>query len=197
MNSEPIPEDLDARPNPDIDELAAVPELAPDVGAPPPDDALLDSAGTVFDPAVHATTRDGTPSYTKSGRFRKVRKPKGTAANDESPEDRRYRTAAEGTVAAIEMLATMVGGEAFAYIKDRKAGIDERASGIDAFSAWYESRGIEDFPPGIVVAIWAITYCAPRFAHQPVRDRFKKIGSKLGKGISRVFKGLRKISGKK
>ena len=197
MNSEPIPEDLDARPNPDIDELAAVPELAPDVGAPPPDDALLDSAGTVFDPAVHATTRDGSPSYTKSGRFRKVRKPKGSAANDETPEDRRYRTAAEGTVAAIELLATMVGGDAFAYIKDRKSGIDEKASGIDAFAAWYESRGIEDFPPGIVVAIWAITYCAPRFAHQPVRDRFKKIGSKLGKGISKVFKGLRKISGKK
>ena len=197
MNSEPIPEDLDVRPNPDIDELAAVPELAPDVGAPPPDDALLDSAGTVFDPAVHATTRDGSPSYTKSGRFRKVRKPKGSAANDETPEDRRYRTAAEGTVAAIELLATMVGGDAFAYIKDRKSGIDEKASGIDAFAAWYESRGIEDFPPGIVVAIWAITYCAPRFAHQPVRDRFKKIGSKLGKGISKVFKGLRKISGKK
>ena len=196
MNSEPIPEDLDAHPNPDIDELAAVPELAPDVGAPPPDDALLDSAGTVFDPAVHATTRDGTPSYTKSGRFRKVRRPK-QSSPDETPEDRRYRTAAEGTVAAIEMLATMVGGEAFSYIKDKKAGIDERASGIDAFAAWYESRGIEDFPPGIVVAIWAITYCAPRFAHQPVRDRFKKIGSKLGKGISKLFKGLRKLSGKK
>ena len=195
MNSEPIPEDLDSRPNPDIDELASVPELAPDVGAPPPEDALLDSAGTVFDPEVHATTRDGSPSYTKSGRFRKVRRPK-SSTPDETPEDRRYRTAAEGTVAAIEMLATMVGGEAFTYIKDKKAGIDERASGIDAFAAWYESRGIEDFPPGIVVAIWAITYCAPRFAHQPVRDRFRKIGSKAIKGISKVFNGLRKVLNK-
>ena len=196
MGVEPIIDDIDVPPNPDIDELAAVPELAPDVGTPPPEDALLDSAGAVFDPKVHATKRDGSPSYTKSGRFRKVRTTKATAANDETPEDRRYRTAAEGTVAAIEMLATMVGGDAFNYIKDRKSGIDERASGIDAFAAWYESRGIEDFPPGIVVAIWAITYCAPRFAHQPVRDRFKKIGSKLAKVFSRGIKGLRKM-GKK
>ena len=196
MGVEPIIDDIDVPPNPDIDELAAVPELAPDVGTPPPDDALLDSAGAVFDPKVHATKRDGSPSYTKSGRFRKVRTTKATAANDETPEDRRYRTAAEGTVAAIEMLATMVGGDAFTYIKDKKSGIDEKASGIDAFAAWYESRGIEDFPPGIVVAIWAITYCAPRFAHQPVRDRFKKIGSKLAKVFSRGIKGLRKM-GKK
>ena len=197
MSAEPVLEDIDVPSNPDIEELASIPELAPDVGTPPPDDALLDSAGAVFDPKVHATKRDGSPSYTKSGRFRKVRTTKATAANDETPEDRRYRTAAEGTVAAIEMLATMVGGDAFSYIKDKKSGIDERAAGTDAFTAWYESRGIEDFPPGIVVAIWAITYCAPRFAHQPVRDRFKKIGSKLGKGISKLFKGLRKLSGKK
>ena len=121
MGVEPVIDDLDVPPNPDIDELAAVPELAPDVGTPPPEDALLDSAGAVFDPKVHATKRDGSPSYTKSGRFRKVRTTKATAANDENPEDRRYRTAAEGTVAAIEMLATMVGGEAFTYIKDKKS----------------------------------------------------------------------------
>ena len=196
MSAEPILEDIDVPSNPDIEELASIPELAPDVGTPPPDDALLDSAGAVFDPKVHATKRDGSPSYTKSGRFRKVRTTK-AAANDETPEDRRYRTAAEGTVAAIELMATMIGGEAFAYIKDRKAGIDEKASGIDAFAAWYESRGIEDFPPGIVVAIWAITYCAPRFAHQPVRDRFKKIGSKTAKAFGRAFKGMRKVIGKK
>ena len=100
-------------------------------------------------------------------------------------------------MAAIELIATMVGGEAFAYIKDKKSGIDEKASGIDAWAAWYEHRGIEDFPPGIVVAIWAITYCAPRFAHQPVRDRFRKIGTRVGKGISKIFKGLRKAMGKK
>ena len=197
MGAEPVVEDLDVPPNPDIDELAAVPELAPDVGTPPPDDALLDSAGTVFDPKLHSTKRDGSPSYTKSGRFRKIRTTKATAANDETPEDRRYRTAAEGTVAAIEMMATMIGGDAFTYIKDKKSGIDEKAAGIDAWAAWYEHRGIEDFPPGIVVAIWAITYCAPRFAHQPVRDRFRKIGTRVGKGISKVFKGLRKAMGKK
>ena len=40
MGAEPVVEDLDVPPNPDIDELAAIPELAPDVGTPPPDDAL-------------------------------------------------------------------------------------------------------------------------------------------------------------
>ena len=91
MGAEPVIDDLDVPQNPDIDELAAVPDLAPDVGTPPPDDALLDSAGTVFDPKLHATKRDGSPSYTKSGRFRKIRTVKASL-----PTTRPRKTGATG-----------------------------------------------------------------------------------------------------
>jgi len=177
----------------DIDEITEPSPIAVDVGDPPADDALLDSSGTVFDPEIHQTKKDGSPSYTKSGRFRKIRRPNGSAAPSEpEPEDSRHRTAAEGTVAAIEMLGVMLGGEAFRYIKDRKAKIDERAAGIDAWSAYFEAQGIEDFPPGIVVAIWAITYAAPRFGDPTVRQRFAALGSRVSKGAKRVLRWFKK-----
>jgi len=176
----------------DIDEITEPSPIAVDVGEPPADDALLDSSGTVFNPEIHQMKRDGSPSYTKSGRFRKIRRPKGTESTEPEPEDSRHRTAAEGTVAAIEMLGVMLGGEAFRYIKDRKAKIDERAAGIDAWSAYFEAQGIEDFPPGIVVAIWAITYAAPRFGDPTVRQRFAAFGSRIAKGAKRVLRWFKK-----
>jgi len=177
----------------DIDEITEPSEVAVDVAPPPDDDALLDSSGTVFNPEIHQTKRDGSPSYTKSGRFRKVRRPSASASPAEpEPEDHRYRTAAEGTVAAVEMLGVMLGGDAFRYIKDRKAKIDERAAGVDAWAAYFEAHDIDDFPPGIVVAIWAITYAAPRFGDPTVRRRFSALGSKVVKGAKRLRKWFKK-----
>jgi len=177
----------------DIDEITEPSEVEVDVAPPPDDDVLLDSSGTAFNPEIHQTKRDGSPSYTKSGRFRKVRRANASASPPETePEDRRYRTAAEGTVAAIEMLGVMLGGDAFRYIKDKKAKIDERAAGIDAWAGYFESHDIDDFPPGIVVAIWALTYAAPRFGDPTVRKRFSALGSRLVKGAKRLRKWFKK-----
>jgi len=177
----------------DIDEITEPSEVEVDVAPPPDDDALLDSSGTVFNPEIHQTKRDGSPSYTKSGRFRKVRRPSASASPAEpEPEDLRYRTAAEGTVAAIEMLGVMLGGDAFRYIKDRKSKIDERAAGVDAWAEYFRAHDIEDFPPGIVVAIWAITYAAPRFGDPTVRRRFSALGYKIAKGAKRIKKWFKK-----
>jgi len=177
----------------DIDEITEPSEVAVDVAPPPDDDVLLDSSGTAFNPEIHQTKRDGSPSYTKSGRFRKVRRANASSSTAETePEDRRYRTAAEGTVAAIEMLGVMLGGDAFRYIKDKKAKIDERAAGIDAWAEYFRANDIEDFPPGIVVAIWAITYAAPRFGDPTVRKRLSSLGAKVVKGAKRLRKWLKK-----
>jgi len=194
MNDEPIPEETTGvSENADIDEITEPSEIAVDVAPPPDGDELIDSSGTVFDPEVHAVKRDGSPSYTKSGRFRKVRRPNGTSNKIEAgPEDHRYRVAAEGTVAAIEMLGVMLGGDAFRYIKDKKAKIDERAAGVDAWSAYFEAHDIDDFPPGIVVAIWALTYAAPRLGDPTVRKRFAAFGTRLVKGAKRLRKWFKK-----
>jgi len=177
----------------DIDEITEPSEIAVDVAPPPDGDELIDSSGTVFNPEIHQTKRDGSPSYTKSGRFRKVRRPNASAASTEpEPEDHRYRVAAQGTVAAIEMLGVMLGGDAFRYIKDKKAKIDERAAGVDAWTEYFRANDIEDFPPGIVVAIWAITYAAPRFGDPTVRKRLSSLGAKVVKGAKRLRKWFKK-----
>jgi len=177
----------------DIDEITEPSEIAVDVAPPPDGDELIDSSGTVFNPEIHQTKRDGSPSYTKSGRFRKVRRPNASAASAEpEPEDHRYRVAAQGTVAAIEMLGVMLGGDAFRYIKDKKAKIDERAAGVDAWAEYFRANDIEDFPPGIVVAIWAITYAAPRFGDPTVRKRLSSLGAKVVKGAKRLRKWFKK-----
>jgi len=176
----------------DIEEIAAPLDVEIDVAPPPDEGALLDSSGVVFDPEQHAVKRDGSPSYTKSGRFRKLRRPNRSKAEEELPEAKKYRAAAEGTVAAVEMLGIMMGGEAFRYLKDKKNKIDERAAGIDAWASYYEARDIEDIPAGLVVAIWAIAYVSPRFGDPTVRERFASIGKKVGKAFSRVKKWFRK-----
>ena len=149
------------------------------------DDALIDSTGTIFDENVHAVNRNGEPSYTKSGRFRKKARKvveRESVSAEERDEIEQYERAAAGTVATIEMIGVMLGGDSFRYIKDKKMRIDERASGIDAFTNYYKENGITDFPPGIALTLWGLTYALPRFAQPEVRQRF-----------GWVRKGIRKI----
>ncbi len=149
------------------------------------DDALIDSTGTIFDENIHAVNRNGEPSYTKSGRFRKKARKvvdRESVSNEERAEIEQYERAAAGTVATIEMVGVMLGGDSFRYIKDKKMRIDERAAGVDAFTNYYKEYGITDFPPGIALTLWGLTYALPRFAQPEVRQRF-----------GWVKKGIRKI----
>ncbi len=149
------------------------------------DDALIDSTGTIFDENIHAVNRNGEPSYTKSGRFRKKARKvvdRESVSKEEREEIEQYERAAAGTVATIEMIGVMLGGDSFRYIKDKKMRIDERAAGVDAFTNYYKEYGITDFPPGIALTLWGLTYALPRFAQPEVRQRF-----------GWVKKGIRKI----
>ncbi len=149
------------------------------------DDALIDSTGTIFDENIHAVNRNGEPSYTKSGRFRKKARKvvdRESVSKEERDEIEQYERAAAGTVATIEMIGVMLGGDSFRYIKDKKMRVDERAAGVDAFTNYYKEYGITDFPPGIALTLWGLTYALPRFAQPEVRQRF-----------GWVKKGIRKI----
>ncbi len=149
------------------------------------DDALIDSTGTIFDENIHAVNRNGEPSYTKSGRFRKKARKvvdRDSVSKEERDEIEQYERAAAGTVATIEMIGVMLGGDSFRYIKDKKMRVDERAAGVDAFTNYYKEYGITDFPPGIALTLWGLTYALPRFAQPEVRQRF-----------GWVKKGIRKI----
>ncbi len=155
----------------------------------PEQGALIDSVGDSFDPDIHMTGRDGVPKYTKTGKFRKKRILKSEPEPEpESERDPRFLNAAVATVAAVEMMAVMMGGDDFRMVSDKKKGIDERAMGVEAFATYYEAKGIDDIPPGVALAVWAIAYAAPRFAIPRVRERFGWI-RKPFRWISRKLKG--------
>lgn len=140
----------------------------------------VDKSGTPFNPDFHATDDSGNPLYTQAGNFRKKpgRKPgqgpssslntntPSRATTQESGHDSAYMSAT-ATVDSVGMVAQMLGGEMYRYqrilAEDKKTVLlDERESGIEAFTNLYREKGVKDIPPGVAVAIWAIMFMAPR-----------------------------------
>jgi len=145
---------------------------------------LTDRDGFPFDPDVHQTGSDGEPLTTKLGRLKRKpgRKPgqsgqstlnvPGDAAGGEiDPEP---RMVAIFTVDGVQSLGLMLGGDEWAYKKDDTLGIDERMHGIETFTNFYAVNGIKDIPPGLALAIWGLSYAAPRiFAGPKTKSRIK------------------------
>lgn len=155
-------------------------------------EAQRDKAGTLFDPLIHTSKPDGSPSVTKAGYFRRkaqkqqtapspsiVGKPgPGSQGKQETGQPGQQgdpRGAAIATVEMIEKLGMMLASDEFAYIKNDQYGLDERASGYDVFEQYYRAKGIGDFPPGIAVAVWVISYIMPRFTMPKTKSRFGDI----------------------
>lgn len=163
--------------------------------------ARVDGFGRPFDAAIHVTDDAGEPVLTKSGKLKcrpgcglggrgnkganREAGPRsqvgGPAGGPGAPTDavRREHTRA-AAVAAVETVGTlgrMLGGEEWAFIRDESRGIDERSAGVDAFAQYFEAKGIEDIPPGVALAIWAMAYAGPRFAAPKTRGRLKLAGA--------------------
>jgi len=143
-----------------------------------------DHNGTSFDASKHRVDSDGKPVKTAKGAFaRKPGRKEGSSPNStlntsRGPSDSKQETgqygsesamAAETTVDMIGVIATMFGGEEYAYrqvLNDKKEiVIDERQSGIRAFESLYAQKGVTDIPPGVAVVIWAIVFAGTRVAN--------------------------------
>lgn len=146
--------------------------------------SVVDDKGTPFDASKHRVDSDGKPVKTAGGAFaRKPGRKEGTApasslntssaATDSTQISGQYGSesamAAETTVDMIGVIATMFGGESYAYrqvLNDKKEiVIDERQSGIRAFESLYAQKGVTDIPPGVAVVIWAIVFAGTRVAN--------------------------------
>lgn len=154
-----------------------------------------DSAGTVFDPAIHETDKaTGEPRCTQAGVFRKKRGGGGVpggAATGGKPNASRLQTppAPDPAAAAREqeqakntaqikacaqacatltfMAGTIIGGSEFQPIIDEKAGLNEPQEMVMAWEGLCEYYGMTNIHPAIAVGIAMMAYTGRRW-HKPV-----------------------------
>ena len=148
-----------------------------------------DADGNSFDPQLHQIDSEGNPKLTPTGKLRKKRKPaKSTVAQVDIPvqaSNQDARMAATASVEAIGMAGRMLGGEEWAFIRSVEHGIDEKAAGIDAFTSYYNAKGVTDVPPGVLLAIWGLSYAGPRFAMPKTKSRVRLAADWVRTKISR------------
>lgn len=178
-------------------------------GTPDSEAASAPSDNGAFDPAIHRVDKDGNPVRTVNGGY--ARKPgrkkgktydasgstvggaKSTPMVDAAQNAHNgAKAAAIVTVHQVEVVGRMIGGEEWAYIKSDEHGIDERAQGVDAFTAYFEANGVIDIPPGVALVLWGIGYAAPRFTMPRTKSRARLVKAWIGEKFSRLFGRKRK-----
>lgn len=154
---------------------------------------LVDKSGTPFDAEQHATDDEGQPLKTAAGNWRKRpgrkkgdgprstlnTKNNGSATKQETGQSEASYVSAVATVDSMGMLAQMLGGNEYQYKRvlgedGKTVLVDERENGVQAFTAYYEQKGVTDIPPGLAITIWAMMYIAPRLSQDKrAHNKFK------------------------
>ena len=124
----------------------------------------VDSEGTTFDPELHAVDKDGMPSVTPLGKFRKRRgasKIKTQTAAQEYQQKINNATAAANAAVdmSIQSLQLLLGPE---WEPIQQDGHDERAALKAATTNYFIAKDINDFPPGVALAVVVTSYAMPR-----------------------------------
>jgi hypothetical protein len=156
---------------------------------------LADKQGRTFDASIHEANHDGTPAVSaRNSRILKIKKgvrrgaskpggsgPQATATGSHIGSvpgpgatpgvSQGSRAAAVSAVGGIQALGIMVMGKEWKYARDERTGTDEELGGIEAFTKYFEARGVVDIPPGVAVAIWSMAYAIPRFTQPQTQTR--------------------------
>jgi hypothetical protein len=146
----------------------------------------VDAYGTEFNPEIHATDKDGNPSKTPKGRFRKKPKKKGTyeggsgpgvdlsatkrVQGDEAQAQAEIEAgalqAAEMTVNLQVLMAMYVGGDEWKPGKD-EFGRNEYKSGVEAYKQCYIAYDVNYLPPWLPPCLWTMGF----FGRRIMQDR--------------------------
>lgn len=172
-----------------------------------PRTGLRDKQGRPFDPKLHEVDAQGRPKVTRHGWVRPKggrrgvdrgapgepgprQTPGGSIIGDrpEAPPgepDPGTMACAIHTVAAIETVGVMIGGQDWQFRRDKATGQDERQDGIRAWAGWYTARGIVDVPPGLALSLWAVAYAGTRLmssktTHTRIERGYRWARAKLG-----------------
>lgn len=117
-----------------------------------------------FNPDIHATDDSGNPIRNKSGSYRKKRgRKKGLDSADIAGQQVGVMMA--GIFFGV---AQQIGGDEW-----QPTPIERENIGVAA-GVYANSKGIEDLPPGIALAIVVIAYAAPRFTKPQTRQKMSR-----------------------
>ena len=148
-----------------------------------------------FNPEIHATNEDGTPRTKKDGSFalKRGRKsgavlPSGESALPDAP------TPVSNKVEAAKKINYKALGKVYAGIfiggtasiigpEWNPANKEEQANLENAFSAYAESTGAQDLPPGLALVMTVAMYGAARLQHENTRSKFAALKDKLKIGF--------------
>jgi hypothetical protein len=182
MGSEELSGDLLAQ-RPDVDGTDAVQRHVEKVAEERATWATwTDRFGRHFDGDRHESDpRTGEPVRTKDGNLKIRRKaprpstgPQGVQATASTPAGPVLPDATELATVTVETLtgmAAMLLGEQW-RVEDTEAS-PERSTMIQAWAAYYRSKGITAIKPEIWVGLVMASYVAPRASHPKTRERFK------------------------
>lgn len=130
-----------------------------------------------FDPTIHQVNTDGTPSMTKTGKYRKKRKSK-NGGNDIDE----YKSL--GTLTAVTLTSILsVLNDEFAP----KKVPDEIESLSAAFARYYESKDIKEINPTMELGITLAGYVIPRFTMPKTQTWFGKLKKRVRVFMSRFM----------
>jgi hypothetical protein len=144
----------------------------------------VDFYGRKFDRSIHLVDDEGNPQLTKKGKLR-VKKGKSPSkiatgkVSSQQPES--YRQCAEVVCGTIFGLSEMVAGD------DAKPSAQQANFMITSYEKYFETRQIEDIPPGLAVFLSTTAYLVP-----VIIITVKKKESNLNKGIKWIKNKFKK-----
>jgi hypothetical protein len=156
---------------------------------------LVDKNGRSFDPAIHKTKRDGTPTVSKTNKL--MLKP-ASAKNDNTnaetlkqrkldannsdeivlsdAEKQQCRSLGKLSANTLFTVGRMLGGEEWTPVKN--SDYNEAAALEDAFADYYISTGNTEMSPRTALTIAVLSYAVPRFTMPKTKEKsaglFKK-----------------------
>lgn len=132
----------------------------------------LDRYGRSFDPETHVVDDQGSPLLTKAG-FLRVKRGKGLKQSsvgkpDHATGEGQSQACGITTAELIFVMGVVIGGE------DWLPENHERLYMQDAWSQYFEKKGIQDLPPGILIATAMVSYVVPRLTKPTTQTRLGK-----------------------
>lgn len=155
-----------------------------------------DKDGTIFDADIHAVNKDGEPSVTPTGKFRKKR---GSVVATKSAAEKTMQDELAARAAGY-LAADLVVGTSIALLGDEWIPIgetgeqepikyDEHSMLRKAFGDYFVAKNISDFPPGIALSIALSSYAGARLAGgKETKSRLSKAWAWTSDKFKNLFK---------
>lgn len=148
---------------------------------------VTSAASNEFNTDVHVANKDGTPKYTKTGKFRKRKSADSDSVVDVAePEPASAPLYAEmGNVMAVTITSscTMLLGPEW---KPEQQEIDGLTA---AWAKYFEASGISEFPPWLMLAMVHVSYAGKRLTMPETKSRLRQFIDRIRKRRAYVNSG--------